>query len=191
MKYNFYIAALGASAGGLKALVDFFTHVRDSSRIAYVVALHSLRDAKSSLPEIIGRVTSNEVIEISHGMEILPQKIFIHPPSMKVSLSNGKFELTERKSDEKINKTIDHLYFSLAEEAREKAIAVIMSGTGSDGTAGFHAIEKHNGTTIVQNPDTAQFDGMPLHSIRYDHPDYILSPAEMPGLIEELVRKNG
>lgn len=191
MEYNFYIAALGASAGGLKAIIDFFANVRDSSGIAYVVALHSLREAKSHLPEIIGRVTRNEVIEITHGMEIRPQKIYIHPPSMKVSLSNGKFELTERKSDEKINKTIDHLYFSLAEEAREKAIAVIMSGTGSDGTEGFHVIEKYNGTTIVQNPETAQFDGMPLHSIKYDHPNYVLSPAEMPALIEELVRKNG
>lgn len=66
-----------------------------------------------------------------------------------------------------------------------------MSGTGSDGTEGFHVIEKYNGTTIVQNPETAQFDGMPLHSIKYDHPNYVLSPAEMPALIEELVRKNG
>ncbi|MGC1242914.1 MAG: chemotaxis protein CheB [Chryseosolibacter sp.] len=189
MKYDFYIAALGASAGGLKALHDFFSRVSDSQGIAYVVALHSLRDAKSHLKEILSRITRTEVTEITQRMKVLPNKIYVHPPGMKVSIKEGIFILTERDPEEKINKTIDHLFVSIAEDAGEKAIGIIMSGTGSDGTEGFKAIEGKNGTTIVQNPDTAEFDGMPLHSIRYDHPDHILNPLEMPSFIGQLLQR--
>lgn len=186
MNYNFYIVAIGASAGGLQSIKDFFSKKINRS-LAYIVALHTLRTAKSELRAIISRVTEMPVVDILNNHSIEPGKIYIHPPSMKVNVSNGKFFLEVRPKEERINRTIDHLFVSLAEDAKEKVIGIIMSGTGSDGTEGFHVIEENGGRTIVQDPSTAQFDGMPLSSIRYDHPSYILPPGEMPVAIGKIV----
>ncbi|MBT1703730.1 chemotaxis protein CheB [Chryseosolibacter indicus] len=190
MDYNFYIAALGASAGGLKALKSYFSNVKDVENIAYVVVLHSKRDYESHLPQILARHTSTPIVEIEQGMAIERGKIFIHPPAMKVTLKEGHFILSERSSLELLNRTINHFLNSLAEDAKDKVIGVIMSGTGNDGTEGFHAIEKNRGITLVQDPETAEFDGMPNHSIKYDHPTFILPPDKMPKEIENYVRQN-
>lgn len=186
MDYHFHIAALGASAGGVKALKDFFSAAKDASNIAYVVSLHSQRNYQSNLVSILSRVTSIPVVEIQQGMQIEPNRIFLPPPIMKVSLKDHHFLLTERPVLEVVNKTINFMFESAAAEAREKLIGIIMSGTGSDGTAGFHAIEKAKGITIVQDPATAEFDGMPNSSIKFDHPTYILHPSEMPAVVEQI-----
>lgn len=186
MKYNFLVAALGASAGGLNALRSFFSRINPESPVAYVVIQHSHREHKSQLPFLLSKDTPVKACEIRKGMSIDQRKIYVCPPSMEVSIKRGTFLLKTRLESEVINRTIDHFFKSLAEDARENAVGIIMSGTGGDGTAGFHHIEQHGGTTIVQDPSTAEFDGMPLHSIKYDHPDFILPPHEMPGVIHQL-----
>ena len=187
MDYSFLIAALGASAGGLKALTDFFSHVRKDDPVAYVVSVHSHRDHKTQLPSIISRYTPLEALELKQGMALQPGKIYVNPPPMNVSISGGVFQLKKRLEHEVINHSIDYLFKSLAQDAKENAIGIIMSGTGSDGANGLNAIEKHHGTTIVQDPDTAEFDGMPINSIRFDHPDFILAPSDMPTAIARII----
>ena len=179
MKYNFLIVALGASAGGLKALTDFFSHVNAATPVAYVIAVHSPRDYKSQLPAIISRFTSLDVLEIHQGLSIEATKIYVCPPAMMVSVRDGVFLLRTRPEIAVTNETINHLFRSLAADASENAVGIIMSGTGSDGTKGLQAIEERGGITIVQDPATAEFDGMPNHSIRFDHPDMILAPNQM------------
>lgn len=185
MKYNFLIVALGASAGGLKALTDFFCHVNQETPASYVVAKHSPRDYKSQLPAIISRFTSLEVLEIHQGLSIEARKIYVCPPAMTVSVRDGVFLLKTRPDIEVTNQTINHIFRSLAADAGENAVGIIMSGTGSDGTKGLQAIEERGGITIVQDPATAEFDGMPNHSIRFDHPDMILAPRQMATAIHQ------
>ena len=185
MKYNFLIVALGASAGGLKALTDFFCHVNQDTPASYVVAMHSPRDYKSQLPAIISRFTSLEVLEIHPGLSIEARKIYVCPPATTVSVRDGVFLLKTRPDIEVTNQTINHFFRSLAADAGENAVGIIMSGTGSDGTKGLQAIEERGGITIVQDPATAEFDGMPNHSIRFDHPDMILAPRQMATAIQQ------
>lgn len=189
MNYDFYIAALGASAGGLKALKSFFSKVENTEKIAFIVALHSKRNYESYLAQILARHTSIPVVEIEQGMAVESNKIFVHPPSMNVTVKDGHFILSKRSAIELVNRTINHLFKSLAEDAGDKVIGVIMSGTGNDGTEGFHVIEKNKGITLVQNPETAEFDGMPTSSIKFDHPTFILPPDRMPKAIENYVKE--
>ena len=154
------------------------------------MSLHSLREAKTHLPEILSRIAPLEVVEIREGMTLQPEKIFVSPPPVKVSIDNRRFRLHERLASEKVNQTIDYLFTSLAKEVRDKAIGVIMSGTGSDGTEGFKAIDNEGGTTISQDPRTAQFTAMPLNSIEYDHPKFVLHPREMPVIIQRIAAGN-
>ena len=187
MGYNFVIVGLGASAGGLKALTEFFSNVRTEDPAAYIVCVHSHRDHKTQLPAIISRYTSLPTFEIKQGMVVEARKIYFNPPAMNVTVSGGIFLLKKRLEHEVINQAIDNLFKSLARDARENAIGIIMSGTGSDGTAGLLAIEQRGGSAIVQDPATAEFDGMPNNSIRFDHPDFILAPSKMPSMIAHII----
>lgn len=182
-----FIVGIGASAGGLQALKEFYRYKQATEGEAYVVILHSLRNYESRLVYILQRLTPINCVLIEDGMELSADTIFVSPPSHSIDIINGRFSLTERLEDEKVNHTVNHFFKSLALHAKSEAVGVIMSGTGTDGTDGSRDIENNGGVVIVQDPKTAQFDGMPLTSIRYDHPDYVASPKEMVGLIDNIV----
>jgi two-component system CheB/CheR fusion protein len=186
----FHIAALGASAGGLQAIVEFFTHVKDEGPVSYVVILHSTKDGKSNLREILSRCTQLEVINIEEGMQIRESKIYIAPQSMNVELEQGVFRTTKRESSELVNRTIDHFFKSLSNEVGEKAIGIVMSGTGKDGTEGFQAIDNKDGITITQSPETAQFDGMPMNTLLFHKPKHVVPPNVMGSVITDILTKN-
>lgn len=188
MTYNFHIVALGASAGGIGVIKEFFGESPVNPNIAYIVAVHYPRGFKSQLAHVLSRVAKLEVVTIEPEMPIVSGKIYIHPGS-NVSLKDGKFAVSERSPMELINRTVDHLFTSLAIEAKSKVIGIILSGTGSDGVEGLRCIEKYNGFALVQDPDTAEFDGMPLNSIYQDNPHYILHPRKMPLAIEDIIAK--
>jgi two-component system, chemotaxis family, CheB/CheR fusion protein len=183
----FHIAAIGASAGGLQAIVEFFTHVKEDFTVSYVVILHSSREHKSELRQIISRNTPLDVFEITDGLELQANKIYIAPQSMNVSLRSGIFKLSARESGELVNRTIDHFFKSLSDELGENAIAVVLSGTGKDGSVGFGEIERKNGTTITQSPETAQFDGMPMSTILFRKPKFVVPPKEMGSVIKQIL----
>jgi chemotaxis response regulator CheB len=109
------------------------------------------------------------------------------PENVRLDMINGVLYLSPRPEEEKINRAIDYFFLSLADDAGDKAIGIIMSGTGTDGVDGCFAVESNGGVIIVQDPSTAHFDGMPMSSIRYDHPDYILSLSDMPPLLQLIV----
>ena len=183
--HDFYVIGIGASAGGLEALEQFFTSMSPISNMAFVVIQHLSPDFKSLMPEILSRHTKMKVYQIENGMKILPGCVYLNPPKFIVKISQGQFFLNQQDSLKRVNLTINSFLESLAENMREKSIAIILSGTGSDGTLGIRAIKEAGGMVMVQDDQSAKFDGMPRSSIATGLVDYILSPDKMP---EELVK---
>lgn len=142
------IAALGASAGGLEALQQFFSCMPDNSGLAFVVIQHLSPDYKSLMAEILGKYTGMVVVQAENGMSVEPNTVFLVPPKKNMTLRDGRLILTEYAPGS-INHPIDVFFSSLAEERREFSLAVVFSGTGSDGTGGIKAIKEHGGLVLV------------------------------------------
>ena len=182
---NFFIVAIGASAGGLQALETFFSNLPDHPNAAFVVIQHLSPDHKTMMTEILQRKTSMAVNLIEDEMEIEPSRVYILPPSKHLVVENRCLCLTDSDS---FNYPIDKFFRSLAEEWNEKTIAILLSGTGSDGTQGIQAISRAGGIGLVQSPETAQFSSMPSSAIPSGLVDEILSPQELAQTVYELIR---
>ncbi|MDT0686526.1 CheR family methyltransferase [Autumnicola psychrophila] len=174
------IIAVGASAGGLEALQDFFSNLSEKDNNTYVVIQHLSPDYKSMMGEILSKTAKLPIEQISDKMDILPGRIYLIPPVNNLVIEDEKLHLLEKPKDQKLNLPIDLFLTSLAEFKKETAIAVILSGTGSDGTRGIRAIKEKNGMVMVQNPDEAKFNGMPQSAINTGLVDYVL-PVESMG----------
>jgi len=177
---DFSVVGIGASAGGLEALQDFFKHMPENPGVAFVVVQHLSPDYKSLMDELLARYTNMKIHRLEDGMEIRPNRIYLITPRVNMTIFKGKLYLTEQEKSRAVNMPIDIFMRSLAQDQGKNAIGVILSGTGSDGTLGIRAIKEHGGMTIVQDDRSAKFDGMPRSSISTGMVDYILTPGEMP-----------
>ena len=173
-----YIVGIGASAGGLEALQKLLTALPSNTGFPYIIVQHLSPDYKSLLSEILGKYTDMPVIQVEDGMEIKPNSVYVIQPGKNMRLSNGKLLLSSQKERE-LNLPIDMFFRSLAEEARHRAIAVVLSGTGSDGSNGIKAIKENDGMIMVQDFDSAKFDGMPRSAMRTGIVDVQLSPEKI------------
>jgi two-component system, chemotaxis family, CheB/CheR fusion protein len=185
---DLFVVGIGASAGGLEALEQFFTNMPPVNNIAFVVIQHLSPDFKSLMPEILSKNTEMKVFQIQNEMKILPGCVYLNPPKFAVTISNKQLFLTEQETYNKINLSINIFFDSLAEDMQEKSIGIILSGTGSDGTRGSRAIKEAGGIVIAQDGKTAKFNGMPKSVMATNICDFILSPAKMP---EKLLRYTG
>ncbi len=187
---NFFVVGIGASAGGLRALEEFFEHLPNNSGAAFVVIQHLSPDFKSLMKELLERCTHMAIYRVVEAMELQPNSIYLIPPGKNLILKEQKLHLLQQqeRSSHKLNFPINIFFESLSENRREKAIAVVLSGTGSDGTNGLRAINQGGGFTLVQDPETAEFDGMPRSAIATGLVDCILPPAELAQTVEQLVR---
>ncbi|WP_373510174.1 chemotaxis protein CheB, partial [Thiocapsa sp.] len=178
----FPIVGIGASAGGLAAFEAFFSAIpRDfQTGMAFVLVQHLAPDHKSILTELVKRYTRMQVQEVEDGMRVEPDCAYIIPPSHDMALFNGTLRLLEPTAPRGLRLPIDFFFRSLAQDQRERAICVVLSGTGSDGTLGARAIKSEGGLVIAQSPKTAAYDGMPRSLIAGGHADYVLPPEEMP-----------
>jgi two-component system CheB/CheR fusion protein len=178
---KFPIIGIGASAGGLSAFEAFFTGMPKDhdSDMAFVLVQHLAPDYKSLLTDIIKRYTKMDVFEVVDGMKVKPNCTYIIPPKMNMSFNNGILHLFEITTPRGQNMPIDFFFQSLAVDQGEKAICIILSGSGSDGTLGLRAIKAGGGMAIVQRPDTTEYDGMPMSAIETGVVDYQLPPLEM------------
>ena len=183
---NFFIVAIGASAGGLQALETFFSNLPDHPNAAFVVIQHLSPDYRSMMTEILQRKTSMPVMAIEDGMEIEPGQVYILPPSKHLIVKNRRLCLLD--SPDSFDYPIDKFFRSLVKEWNEKTIAILLSGTGSDGTEGIQAISRVGGIGLVQSPETAQFNSMPSSAIPSGLVDEILSPQELAQTVFELIR---
>ncbi len=175
-----HYVGIGASAGGLEAIDTFFKNMPSDSGCAFIVVQHLSPDHKSLMAELLSKRTKMPVRRAEEGVVVQANHVYLIPPSHDLRIFHGKLLLTEQKRDGGINLPIDIFLASLAEDQGDKSVAIILSGTGSDGTRGVRAIKEKVGMVMVQDEDTAGFDGMPRSAIATGLVDYIIPPDEMP-----------
>ncbi|MEO6522069.1 MAG: CheR family methyltransferase, partial [Mucilaginibacter sp.] len=182
-----YIIAIGASAGGLEAISAFFDYTPLDS-VSYILIQHLSADFKSQMVQILAQHSKLQVVEAIENVDIKANTVYLIPSNKFMIVKNGRLILSDKNDQPRPHMTIDYFFKSLAEERGNKAIGIILSGTGDDGSKGIQAIKKAGGIVLVQDPITAGFNGMPLAAIATDCADKILSPEAMPQVIEEYVK---
>ena len=175
-----YIVGIGASAGGLEAYNDFFDNAPENSHLSYILVQHLSPDYKSLLVDLLSRHTHMKIYEAENEMRILPNCIYVIPPGKNLTVGDDKLIIQEKDgSDKGPNTSIDTFFYSLADQYGDRAIAIVLSGTGTDGSRGIEAIKDAEGLVIVQDPKLAKFDGMPRSSIATGRVDLILPTSGM------------
>lgn len=179
---NFPIVGIGASAGGLAAFEAFFSGLPANvdSEMAYVLVQHLSPEHKSILTELISHYTSMKVFEVEDGMAVQPNCVYVIPPGQDMAILNGILQLFEPTELHGHRLPINYFFRSLAQDQAQKAIAIILTGTGSDGTLGIQAIKAEGGMVMAQSLNSAEYDGMPSSAIATGLVDYELTPSEMP-----------
>ncbi|TAN44153.1 MAG: PAS domain S-box protein [Nitrospirae bacterium] len=173
----FPIVGIGASAGGLEAIEGFFTNMPPDSGMAFVIVQHLDPKRKSIMGSLLEKYTKMKVIEAKDGMKIEPNRIYLNPPDREVGIIDRTFQLVKPAEGRGLRLPIDFFLRSLALDLKEKAICIIMSGTGTDGTLGLKAIKGEGGIAIVQEERQAKYAGMPASAIETGLVDFIL-PVE-------------
>ena len=182
------IVALGASAGGIEALGQFFDAMPSDSGMAFVAVLHLDPTHESQLAHILSQRTAMPVLEIEDGMAIERDRVYVIAPNASLEVRDAHLRLSEPQVPRGQRRPVDILFASLAEERQERAIAIVLSGTGTNGTHGLKAVKGAGGCVLVQDPRTARFDGMPRSAIDAGLADHVLDPGAMPEVLMRLSR---
>lgn len=184
-----YVVGIGASAGGLESLERFFKNMPADSGLAFVVIQHLSPDFKSLMDELLARHTKMRIHRVEDGMEVQANSIYLIPPKKEMIISGGRLLLTDKDPDQDLSLPIDHFFRSLAQDVGGCAVAIVLSGTGSDGSRGIMDIHTAGGMVIAQTEESAKFDGMPKSARDTGIVDHVLSPEEMPpALLEHLAQ---
>ena len=179
---HFPIVGIGASAGGLAAFEAFFSGMPANTDpgMAFVLVQHLDPSHKSILTDLIRRYTRMQVFEVEDGMVVMPNRVYVIPPNHDMAFLNGALQLMEPSAPHGQRLPINFFFRSLARDQHKRAICIVLSGTGSDGTLGVRAIKGEGGMVMAQNPGSVEYDGMPRSAIATGLVDYELPPAEMP-----------
>lgn len=183
-----HIVGIGASAGGLEALEHFFDHVPSGTGMAFVLVQHLSPDFKSLMDELLARHTELPIRLVEDGMFVEADHVYLIPPKKEMIISGGRLLLSERDRQQELSLPIDVFFRSLAQECGPNAIAVVLSGGGSDGSRGIRDVHEAGGLVVVQDTESAQFDGMPKTARDAGVADWVLRPEEMPHVIVEHVK---
>ncbi len=175
-----HYVGIGASAGGLEAIEAFFTRMPPISGLAFIVVQHLAPDYKSLMVELLSKKTEMKVHRAEDGMVVEVNHIYLIPPKKNLTIFHGKLLLKDQEANRGVNLPIDIFLRSLAEDQAERSVAIILSGTGSDGTRGVRAVKEFGGMVMVHSPENARFDGMPRAAISTGVADFILNPEDMP-----------
>ncbi len=179
-----HIVGVGASAGGLEALERMFASVPPETGMAFVIVQHLSPDFRSLMDELLARWTHMKIHRVTDGIEVEANSIYLIPPKKEMVISGGRLLLEDKDPDHVLSLPIDHFLKSLAAERQQKAIAVILSGTGSDGSRGVEEIKRAGGLVIAQTEQTAKFDGMPHSARETGTVDLTLDPEDIgPALV--------
>jgi two-component system CheB/CheR fusion protein len=182
-----HIIAIGASAGGMEEINSFFDHT-PSDGVSYIIIQHLSADFKSRMAELLARHSKLTVMEAENEMPVKCNLVYLIPNDKFMTIHNNKLYLTDKDKSHTPHLTINRFFNSLAVDYGKKAIAVILSGLGSDGTEGIKAIKKAGGMVIARNPETSAFGSMPSHAIGTGLVDFILEPELMPGAIKDYIK---
>jgi two-component system CheB/CheR fusion protein len=184
VKEKFRVVCLGGSAGALDAYTSILQAMAADTGMAFVIAPHRSFENASLLPQILARSTAMPVIEVQDGMLVEPNRVYIMPPSMEMTVKNNEFSLHTPREQRGWPITISVFLLSLAEVYRQRAVAVICSGVGHDGSAALKAIKAAGGTTFAQSD--AQFGDMPRHAVETGYVDFLLTPPQIAKALLEL-----
>jgi two-component system CheB/CheR fusion protein len=177
---SFPVIAIGGSAGSFTAYEKFFGNMPADSGTAIVIIMHLDPIHKSQLSEVLQRYTTMPVIEATDGVVIEPDHVYVIPSNKDMGIHNRKLLLLTASKPEGIRQPIDYFFQSLANDQWNRSVAIVLSGMGSDGETGIRMIKENLGLTIAQDPDTADYNSMPLAAIGTNLVDYVLAPEEMP-----------
>jgi two-component system CheB/CheR fusion protein len=191
LRSDFPIVGIGASAGGLDALELFFKNIPEDNGMAFVVIQHLDPTRKGMLPELLQRFTSMVVVPVRDRLLVKPNCVYVIPSNKSMSILNRTLYLFEPVQTRGLRLPIDFFFSSLADDLKENSIGIILSGMGSDGSIGLRAIKEKSGLVLVQDPESAKFDGMPRSAINTVPVDYIVPANEIPDkLISYLKNKS-
>jgi len=177
------VAGIGASAGGFEAIREFFRAMPVDSGIAFIVVQHLAPTHVSMAAEIFAKFTSMPVHDATEELVLEANHVYTCPSDKELTLKNGRFHLVPRNVQDRIRLPIDSFFQSLGQDCATRAIGMVFSGTGSDGSQGLKSISMHGGVVLVQKPETAEYDGMPRSAINTGVVNYILPIAEMPQVL--------
>ena len=188
IKTQFPIVAIGASAGGLEALEQFFQNMPLRNGIAFVVIQHLDPNHIGIMPELLQRITTMKVSQATDKLKVKPDCVYVIPPNKSMSILKGELYLFDPVEPRGLRLPIDIFFRSLAIDQQEKSIGIILSGMGSDGTLGVKAIKENNGLVLVQDPDSAKFDGMPHSASQAVIPDVVAPADQLPEKLIALLK---
>jgi two-component system CheB/CheR fusion protein len=180
---DFLVVGIGASAGGIKALKEFFAHVPADSDMAYVVILHLSPDHDSNLAEVLQHTAAIPVTQVKRRVRVEPNHVYVISPNKSLAMNDGHLSLTEIKRIEERRAPVDIFFRTLADSKNESAVCVILSGTGPNGSMGMKRVKEMGGVCIVQDPQEAEYSDMPRNSLATGLVDYVLPVASIPGKI--------
>ena len=183
---NFPVVGIGASAGGLQALLRFFEQMPAANGMAFVVILHLSPEHESNVAEILQRVACMPVTQVNEPTAIEANHVYVIPPTHDLEMNDGHLQLSSHSRVRGAHLAIDLFFRTLAKVHQERAIAVVMSGTGNDGAAGLVRVKEEGGVTLAQQPEDAEYDGMPKAAMATGMVDFVVTAAEMPQRLQEL-----
>lgn len=182
-----HIIAIGASAGGMEEINSFFDHT-PLDGVSYIIIQHLSSDFKSRMLELLAKHSKLDVVEATDGMKVETNLVYLIPHNKYMIIKGGKLFLSDKEKTKTPHLTINLFFTSLAEDCGNKAIAIVLSGLGTDGTEGIRAIKKAGGMVIARNPETSDFASMPSNAIATGLVDFVLEPELMPNAIEDYVK---
>jgi two-component system CheB/CheR fusion protein len=188
-KETFPVVGIGASAGGLEALEKFFQNMPPNPRMAFVVVTHLDPSHTSMMPGLLQKHSSLRVVEVEDGMKIAPNHVYVIPPDRDMGIIKGTLQLMKTEVTPRPRAPVNYFFRHLAADRREKAVGIILSGMGSDGTLGIKSIKGELGMVMVQEPASARYNGMPDSAIATGLADYVLPPEKMPDQLVEYVNR--
>jgi two-component system, chemotaxis family, CheB/CheR fusion protein len=183
-KKSFHIAGIGGSAGSLEAFEEFFRNMPADTGMAFVLVSHLDPTHKALLAELLQRVTDMLVVEVTDGMKVLPNTVYVIPPNKDMSIMHGTLQLLEPSMPRGFRMPIDFFFRHLADDQREAGIGIILSGMGTDGTLGIKAIKERSGLVMVQDMSSAKYDGMPQSAINTGLADFVAPVSELPAKLQ-------
>ena len=181
-----HLVGVGASAGGLEALETLFSEMPSGLGFAFVVVQHLSPDFESLMDELLARHTDMAIHRVIDGMEVLENSVYLIPPGKEMIVADGKLLLTDRDPGPAFTLPIDMFFRALADDFGPRAIGIVLSGTGSDGTRGVLEIKKSGGLVLVQSPDSAKFDGMPRSALGTGVADQVQAPESMGATLQAI-----
>jgi two-component system, chemotaxis family, CheB/CheR fusion protein len=184
-----HVVGIGASAGGLDPLVRFFDHLPKDTGMAFVIVQHLSPDFKSLMDELLGRHTQLPIRLVEDGMPVEADHVYLIPPKKEMIISGGRLLLSERDRQQELTLPIDVFFRSLAQDCGPRAVAIVLSGGGSDGSRGIRHVHEAGGLVLVQDLESAQFDSMPRAAREMGVADVLLAPEDMPrALVDHAAR---